>query len=632
MLRQQLTEREQESNRDNDAEQQQQQEHIKTKGLASSYGAINSFANGVDGDVDDGDNDDDLSESDEEEDSSFYDEDEDEEEEEDDEYEYEYDDSDDEEGRRHEKKSLCFSNCLGIANGKKKKKHRRRLQNNRNHDRFRWKVFKPILSPIIKVYAVAKGAIILITNVDDVWDSPAIDSQYRNRSGSLESRSSATTSLIGGVRTSGQINAIGNHSDHNGIDYGNDTDMNIGQYVSFRHKLGALFWFLVLATAYGVERGVFKIMIDRMGPFRMVVATEFVMAVHALVLGVSLLIRSLTCGRQAMKGTVMLPLADIGLMAIFDTIQLLLAVISGSHVAPMLTAVLVHFTIPASTFMNQCLFPKHEDETGTRTSQHLFGSTLIFISSILALSPAILTLTYPALFSSENVMANRSAWNTILFATSCIPAAISQIYKERTLAAFAQPVDSTLLNMLLSLFSFAFAFIISPILYALQGLADTPSTPTDGSDLKVQSWIHQYPSQQISKNFADSLQCFTGRLSNEIQIRGYPEQAYCDFAWGFVFVYVFSIITVNHAVDKICNAGAIKIMHRGISAGIILSVVLMMYYQIFVDDQEYGFFPNVYHITCAFVLVIGSEVYHKVNLEKPSFETDYPQVGDLYDE
>ena len=117
-----------------------------------------------------------------------------------------------------------------------------------------------------------------------------------------------------------------------------------------------------------------------------------------------------------------------------------------------------------------------------------------------------------------------------------------------------------------------------------------------------------------------------------MQIRGYPEEAHCDFGFGFVLVYVLSVITINHAVKKICSAGAIKIMHRSISAGIAISVVLMIYYQIFVDDIDYGYISNAYHITCAAVLVVGSEVFHRVSLENPSFETEYPQVGVLYDD
>ena len=65
--------------------------------------------------------------------------------------------------------------------------------------------------------------------------------------------------------------------------------------------------------------------------------------------------------------------------------------------------------------------------------------------------------------------------------------------------AFAKPVVQTLLkSMLLSLFSFVFTFLISPLLCPLQGLADTPSLPAlDDLELKVESWIHQYPSKEI---------------------------------------------------------------------------------------------------------------------------------------
>jgi len=359
----------------------------------------------------------------------------------------------------------------------------------------------------------------------------------------------------------------------------------------------------------------------------------------------------------------MLPLPDIGLMAILDTVQLLLVVISGSHVAPILTAILVHATLPLTTFINHLTGPNgllhgifgspdkvtqpsneaHDrnaiaadveiEPQGPQSRQYIFGSTLIMLSSILALSPAVLTLGGLTFFSSKDVMmANRSAWNTLLFFASFIPGAISQAYKEHTLTAYAQPVDPDLLNCLLSLFSCILALLVSPIFYPLQGFVDTPSTPGDGTDLKVQSWIHQYPSRDVSRNFSDGLQCFAGTLSNEIQIRGYAEEAHCDFAYGFVLLHVFSIIGISYAVGKICNAGAFKIMHRGISAGIILSVVALFYYQVFVDNVEYGVVPNVFHITCAAVLVMGSEIYHRVTLETPSFETQYPIVAGSMDD
>jgi len=99
-----------------------------------------------------------------------------------------------------------------------------------------------------------------------------------------------------------------------------------------------------------------------------------------------------------------------------------------------------------------------------------------------------------------------------------------------------------------------------------------------------------------------------------------------------VFFHVFSIVALHHAIHRICNAGAFKILHRGLSAGIILGVVVMIYYQIFVDNVDYGFLNISYDITCAVVLVMGSEVYHRVSFEEPSFETKYLEIGDGLDD
>ncbi len=61
--------------------------------------------------------------------------------------------------------------------------------------------------------------------------------------------------------------------------------------MSLRHKVVVLFWFLVLAAFYALERCSFKIMADRMGPFRMVVGGEIVVVTHAFITGTWMLLR-----------------------------------------------------------------------------------------------------------------------------------------------------------------------------------------------------------------------------------------------------------------------------------------------------------------------------------------------------
>ena len=234
---------------------------------------------------------------------------------------------------------LSFPCCGENSKSEKKRKKRRRRRRN-NADRRdsiisyeesesekRWKtLFKPVLSPMIKVYQVAKDAFILITNVDDVWDSPALNDQRRHSNDDLLSRSRSdsfnSSTSIRGPTYDGRAPFFstdglhhGHGYDHVSISTGNiirGEPNVIAQHVTLRHKVGVLFWFFVLATAYGLERGLFKVMIDRMGPFRMVIGAEFVMAVHALILASWMLIRIITCGRNNVKVTAMIPLTDVG--------------------------------------------------------------------------------------------------------------------------------------------------------------------------------------------------------------------------------------------------------------------------------------------------------------------------------
>lgn len=222
-------------------------------------------------------------------------------------------------------------------------------------------------------------------------------------------------------------------------------------------------------------------------------------------------------------------------------------------------------------------------------------------------------------------MANRTAWNTILFVLSCVPGAASQVYKERAMASFARPVDSNHLNFLSCLLSLLFATLVSPLFYSLQGLADV-TDEVGGTDLKVPWWINLYPYTEIPTNTRDGLLCFIGTLDDPTQKNGYPEAAHCDFCYGIALFHVLATVSIDYAVHRIYNAGATKIMHRGLSAGIGAGVATMMYYQIFIDDDDYGLLPNSWQITCAVVLVFGSEVYHRVSLEEPSFETKYVEV------
>ena len=139
-------------------------------------------------------------------------------------------------------------------------------------------------------------------------------------------------------------------------------------------------------------------------------------------------------------------------------------------------------------------------------------------------------------------------------------------------------------------------------------------------------WLRLYPPSGTSNNFVDGLKCFFGLLDEEDQENKYPEDAECRLTLLLALLYVFSIIAVGVSVDKIVNAGATKVMYRGISAGIIVAVLSMHYYDMHITDFSYGPAVDALNLVCLLLLVLGAEVYHRSSLQESTFETVYPVV------
>ena len=254
---------------------------------------------------------------------------------------------------------------------------------------------------------------------------------------------------------------------------------------------------------------------------------------------------------------------------------------------------------------------------GGLSRYHIIGTCLMFLAIFLGLTPAVLSLDH-IIITKKDAMPERTAYNTIVFCLAAVPAAISQLHKEHTMTRLRQPIDRNTLNMVLSIFQLLFAIVVSPLAYGLQGMGDGPG------------WTTLYPSKSIGENFSHGLSCFIGTLDDETMRSGYPEVAICNWAWSLVLLHVLSIIMVGVAIDKL--AAATKVMYRGVSMGIIFAVILMFIYQIRDQWCEYGPLVSFFHLTSTAVLIVGAEIYHRVSLVDASFETVYPEIGDLYED
>ena len=502
-----------------------------------------------------------------------------------------------------------------------------------------------------------------------------------------------------------------------------------------RHRIAVIFNCFLLAIAYSAERSTFKVLVDKAGPFRLLSA-EVITGSHALVLGLGMAAgkasRYFAARNKAKNGSststasqppqhrhrppdaaivkgVGVPLADLGLMAVLDTGHLLLSVISGSVIPPVLTVILVQFTIPLAVYATEFLHPKgrcrqaggvicclgdlDEDDSlgddglesqgyqqspgtpnrsnvgrgrssnmrssigsqatttassrpetadeddvsvssfGRLSGRHMCGSFLITIAIVLVLSPAVIMIADPPsqhitskFQESETkgadpaIAPTRSAFNTLLFAAACIPAAASQLHKEHTLASQRQPVDPNRLNLALSIFSSIFALIVSPLLMPLQGLAAGVN------------WTGIYPSRKTSANFLDGLKCFAGTLDEATETTLYPESASCRFLWLVALLHVLAIIIAGVAVERIVYRGATKLIHLAISVGFVLAITAMYMYEIIDNSHIYGPIAYSSAFIAATIALIGLSMHNAEQYSAELYCSDYEKIDDLYAE
>lgn len=338
-------------------------------------------------------------------------------------------------------------------------------------------------------------------------------------------------------------------------------------------------------------------------------------------------IRHLWCGSHVV----------LSVIAVLDTIHLVLAFVTGKYVPPVLIVICVQLMIPLTALFSQvthpegcarrCCVPDEEHRSYSRairgcgglSTEHVLGSVILTVAVFLGLLPSILSFWGPNLLLGE-VPVVQTAYNTLLFTANAIPAAASQVYKEQAFLHYRQPVDPTYLNFVLSVFQLLISLPLSPLAYVMLGL---------GADSDGVGWYNLFPAAEVWTNYGQAWQCFFGSLPENIAQNSYREEAKCSFAFPLTVFHVFSIVMVGVAVDKIVHAGATRVLYRGISAGIIVAVIAMFIHSL--DDKAFNHGPIVdsLYFICTVLIILGSEVYHRVDLEDATFETVYPPVPTL---
>jgi len=324
---------------------------------------------------------------------------------------------------------------------------------------------------------------------------------------------------------------------------------------------------IMLCLATTVERVSFKMLVDRVVPFRYLLMVLMVL-VEAVLLGVVVRIKS--CHGSLVPDAAAFPRKKLLVMAGLDLTKDFMMIVSGAFVAPTMTVLLMQGQIPVSMLLGMAYErSKGRYQSSTRvqyTRSHYHGAALISMAVVLGFIPAMAFWWSTA----ANDLGLTACKHTLVYMMSVLPGSASILYKEKALTAYRMPLDPYVLNLYVDVYQLLLLTALAPLAFQVQGLgffgkSDYSDDDTPGSD---------GPGVRAG-SLGDGLTCFfaPGRadpapdplLTPGEFIWPSPKRAYCGLALPMLLVYVGVSLLVNQSVDAVLRHGSAHLLYRGVT-------------------------------------------------------------------
>ena len=429
-----------------------------------------------------------------------------------------------------------------------------------------------------------------------------------------------------------------------------------------------------------IERVSFKMLVDRVVPFRYLVVV-LVVIFEAIMLGIIVQFQT-NCGEGAGQNgtayTTPFPRRKLFVMAALDLCKDLMMTLPAAAVAPTLTVMLLQGQIPCNMLLGH-LWERiarrqrrggqpgrdspnsvasmsssnpspaatpppptsyswavdeprefmmggnnnRRDQLGFLAS-HYLGAGLVALSLVVAFIPVAVEW----MKGSSDV-----GWSTLVYLLSCVPASASVLYKERALMAYRQPIDPYLLNLNVDIYQLLLLIPLAPIMYNLQSVGffgayddDNSGSDTHGSDVDFSTSLNAGLTCFFFSNTIpvdDDLDDSTSR-----EISPSMQRAYCGIALPLLSLYVASILVVNMAVDRVLQYGSGPLLYRAVTAATITAYVVLGFVAHGVPALTghgvlSGMSMAMLNLPSAVLLVLGNEVYHRFSEPNAEILTEW---------
>jgi hypothetical protein len=214
--------------------------------------------------------------------------------------------------------------------------------------------------------------------------------------------------------------------------------------------------YIGLVAATSMERVTFKMMIDRMLPYKFVLL-EIIFAIACLLFSTVTIITVCTTNHITAQMR-QFPQVQIFNMAVLDTMQFLLLVYSGAGVSPTMTILLLHSSTIFIVLGSKFVFPNRK-----YGPLHNYGIMLMSIAITLCM---LKILWYDYMKNSADFFASRSA---LIYIGAASLQGLSTLYKEQALTAWSRPINLYYLSAYLFFYQFFVTIAFSGLFYSFTG-------------------------------------------------------------------------------------------------------------------------------------------------------------------
>lgn len=358
---------------------------------------------------------------------------------------------------------------------------------------------------------------------------------------------------------------------------------------------------LMLMAATATERVTFKIMVDRMLPYKFVL-------VQTIYLFSSFIFSIMTAAKKYFTAEITpemghFPHSNIVLMAIIDTVPFICMAWSASGVPPTMTVILMHASTIFVIIGSKFTFPQRH-----YSNMNITGVVLIAVSITICLIKTVLTQV-----SSKNVSHHHMIIvSSFVFVAAASLQGLTTLYKEKCIIQWAQPIDNFYLSSWLFFYQFIVIIMMSMIFYLVAGtvIFDNIFYVIISNLYSSIALFDKASFHNMYESFHDGWLCFFGRESHDYQDDD-SIYADCSDSMGVILAYVLSNAFVVVSMSSVLQVSH-QALGRSTEFAVLTAFIVLWIYDLHkTQSTVFGGNEGIVDIFAILLLLVGMEVYDR---------------------